>query len=77
MTATLCLIAYGAVMVYSASSPQGVVNGGGYGTSEFLMYLFAAGIGLIAMRVGERYGLRLLSKGGYERECENAISPHS
>src|ERR1700722_1577948 len=61
MTATLCLIAYGAVMVYSASAPQGVVNGSGYGTSEFLMYLFAAGIGLIAMRVGERYGLRLLT----------------
>src|SRR6202012_2714198 len=61
MTATLCLIAFGAVMVYSASSPQGVVNGGGYGTSEFLMYLFAAGIGLIAMRVGERYGLQLLT----------------
>jgi cell division protein FtsW len=61
MTATLCLIAFGAVMVYSASSPQGVVNGSGYGTGEFLMYLFAAGIGLIAMRVGERYGLRLLT----------------
>src|ERR1700691_3372592 len=61
MTATLCLIAFGAVMVYSASSPQGVVNGSGYGTGEFLMYLFAAGIGLIAMRVGERYGLQLLT----------------
>ena len=57
MTATLCLIAFGAVMVYSASSPQGVINGGGYGTSEFLMYLFAAGIGLVAMRLCERYGL--------------------
>src|SRR6201986_622057 len=61
MTATLCLIAFGAVMVYSASSPQGVVNGSGYGTSEFLMYLFAAGIGLVAMRGGEGYGLRLLT----------------
>lgn len=59
MTATLCLIAFGAVMVYSASSPQGAINGG-YGTSEFLMYLFAAGIGLIAMRLCEQYGLRLL-----------------
>ena len=62
MTATLCLIAFGAVMVYSASSPQGVINGGGYGTGEFLMYLFAAGIGLIAMRLSERFGLNLLSE---------------
>jgi cell division protein FtsW len=61
MTATLCLIAFGAVMVYSASSPQGVLNNGGYGASEFLMYLFAAAIGLVAMRLGEQYGLRLLT----------------
>ena len=27
MTATLCLLAFGAVMVYSASSPLGVLNG--------------------------------------------------
>jgi cell division protein FtsW len=62
MTATLCLIAFGAVMVYSASSPQGVLNGGGYGTGEFFMYLLAAVIGLVAMRVCERYGLRLLTE---------------
>src|SRR5579863_5167688 len=60
MTATLCLIAFGAVMVYSASSPEGAINGGGYGTSEFLMYLFAAGIGLVAMRLCEQYGLSML-----------------
>ncbi len=61
LTATLCLIAFGAVMVYSASSPEGAINGGGYGTSEFLMYLFAAGIGLVAMRLCEQYGLSLLT----------------
>lgn len=60
MTATLCLIAFGAVMVYSASSPIGVINGGGYGASEFLMYLFAAALGLVAMRLSEQYGLSLL-----------------
>ena len=60
MTATLCLIAFGAVMVYSASSPEGAINGG-YGTSEFLMYLFAAGIGLVAMRLCEQYGLNWLN----------------
>ena len=59
-TATLCLIAFGAVMVYSASSPEGAINGG-YGTSEFLMYLFAAGIGLVAMRLCERFGLSWLT----------------
>lgn len=61
MTATLCLIAFGAVMVYSASSPEGAINGGGYGTSEFLMYLFAAGIGLVAMRLCEQFGLKWLT----------------
>src|SRR5579859_2987395 len=61
MTATLCLIAFGAVMVYSASSPLGAINNGGYGTSEFLMYLFAAGLGLIAMRLGEQFGLGWLT----------------
>src|SRR5579863_8176757 len=62
VTATLCLLAYGAVMVYSASSGAGVIESGGYGTGEFVMYLLAAGIGLIAMRVLERYGLELLSE---------------
>lgn len=60
MTATLCLIAFGAVMVYSASSPEGAINGG-YGTSEFLMYLFAAGLGLVMMRLFEQFGLGWLT----------------
>jgi cell division protein FtsW len=60
LTATLCLIAFGAVMVYSASSPQGAINGG-FGASEFLMYLFAAGLGLVAMRLSEQYGLNWLT----------------
>jgi cell division protein FtsW len=62
VTATLCLLAYGAVMVYSASSPAGAIESGGYGTSEFLMYLFAAGIGLVMMRVLERRGLQWLNE---------------
>ena len=61
MTATLCLLAYGAVMVYSASSPAGVIESGGYGTGEFFMYLLAAAIGLVLMRVLERRGLQLLN----------------
>jgi cell division protein FtsW len=60
MTATLCLIAFGAVMVYSASSPIGVLHGGGSGTAEFLRYLIFGGIGLLAMHGLERRGLALL-----------------
>jgi cell division protein FtsW len=61
VTATLLLLAYGAVMVYSASSPLGAINGHGLGTGEFLMYLVAAGIGLVAMRITERHGIALLT----------------
>src|SRR5581483_2691358 len=51
MTATLCLLAFGAVMVYSASSPLGVLNGQGTGTGEFLRYLIFGGLGLAALLV--------------------------
>jgi cell division protein FtsW len=62
MTAALCLLAFGAVMVYSASSPLGVLGGqGGSGTAEFIRYLVFGGIGLIAMQVLERRGLALLT----------------
>ncbi len=61
MTAALCLLAFGAVMVYSASSPLGVLSGsgGGTGTGEFLRYLIFAAVGLGAMHVLERRGLEL------------------
>jgi cell division protein FtsW len=62
MTATLCLLAFGAVMVYSASSPLGVLSGrGGTGTSEFVRYLVFAGLGLVGMQIMSRRGLSLLS----------------
>src|ERR1700735_939527 len=58
MTATLCLLAFGAVMVYSASSPLGVLGGrGGSGAGEFFRYLVFGGIGLAAIYVLERRGL--------------------
>ena len=60
MTASLCLLAFGAVMVYSASSPLGVLGGRGNGTGEFLRYLAFGAIGLGAMHVLERRGLELL-----------------
>jgi cell division protein FtsW len=60
MTATLCLLAFGAVMVYSASSPLGVLNGQGNGTGDFFRYLAFGGIGLAAMYGLERRGVALL-----------------
>ena len=62
MTATLCLLAFGAVMVYSASSPTGVIARGGFGTGEFLRYLVFGALGLVAMHVLARRGLTLLNE---------------
>src|SRR5579863_2602381 len=59
MNATLCLLALGAVMVYSASSPLGVLSrSGGSGTGEFVRYLMFGGVGLLAMHVLARRGLQ-------------------
>src|SRR2546421_5023848 len=62
MTATLCLLALGAVMVYSASSPLGVLGGRGNGTGEFLRYLIFGAAGLGAMHVLARRGVELLDR---------------
>jgi cell division protein FtsW len=62
MTATLCLLAFGAVMVYSASSPLGVLSGQSTGTGEFLRYLIFAALGLVAMHILERRGLALMNR---------------
>jgi cell division protein FtsW len=62
ISATLCLLAFGAVMVYSASSPAGVLGGNGLGTGEFVRYLLFGGIGLIAMHLFSRRGLALLNE---------------
>jgi cell division protein FtsW len=58
LTATLCLLAVGAVMVYSASSARDLLKGGGDGTSFLAQYLVAAGLGLVALRVLSRLDLR-------------------
>ena len=60
LTATLCLLAFGAVMVYSASSPLGVLNGQGSGTGDFFRYLVFGGLGLAAMYGLERRGVALV-----------------
>jgi cell division protein FtsW len=60
MTATLCLLAFGAVMVYSASSPESAVSAaGGTGAGEFIRYVAFGSIGLGVMYLLERRGLAL------------------
>jgi cell division protein FtsW len=61
ITASLCLLAFGAVMVYSASSPLGgVLNGQGSGTGQLVRYVAFGAIGLVGMHVLSRRGLELL-----------------
>jgi cell division protein FtsW len=62
LSVTLCLLAFGAVMVYSASSPLGVLSArGGTGTGEFFRYLLFGAIGLAAMHVLSRRGIEILN----------------
>ncbi|HEX5195188.1 MAG TPA: putative lipid II flippase FtsW [Solirubrobacteraceae bacterium] len=62
MTATLCLLAFGSVMIYSASSPVGALAGGGSGAGEFLRYIVFVALGVVIMYALERHGLQLLSE---------------
>src|SRR5947209_10584755 len=58
LTATLCLLAFGAVMVYSASSATTVVQGHGYGSGYLVKYVVYGALGLIVMRVLARDGVQ-------------------
>lgn len=51
LTATLCLLAFGAVMVFSASSARSLLNSGGNGFYYLERTLIFGGIGLVAMRI--------------------------
>ncbi len=57
MTATLCLLAFGAVMVYSASSSRNLLVTGGNGTAFLVRYVLFGAVGLAAMHVLSRHGL--------------------
>jgi cell division protein FtsW len=57
LTATMCLLAFGAVMVYSASSATTLLQGGGYGGSYLIKLIIYGAIGLILMRVLARDGV--------------------
>ncbi|MDQ2630658.1 MAG: putative lipid II flippase FtsW [Actinomycetota bacterium] len=62
LTATLCLLALGAVMVFSASSTTRVLQDGGLSDSAFYLkrtLLFGA-VGLVIMHLVARHGLQLV-----------------
>src|SRR4051794_627013 len=61
-TATLCLIAAGAVMVYSASSAESLLDGSGDPAFFMKRYLMYGALGLVAMHVISRHGLAVLKK---------------
>ena len=62
LTATLCLLAFGAVMVYSASSATSLLQGHGNGSGYLVKYLVYGAIGLVLMRVLARDGVEKVEK---------------
>jgi cell division protein FtsW len=57
LTATLCLLAAGAVMVYSASSARTLLEGQGDGTSYLVKYLIYGALGFVVMQIVARMDL--------------------
>ena len=57
LTATFCLLAGGAVMVYSASSARTLLEGEGDGTAYLVKYLAYGALGLLLMHVISRVPL--------------------
>jgi len=62
LTATFCLLAGGAVMVYSASSARTLLEGNGNGAAYLVKYLGYGAVGLAGMHVLSRHGLELVRK---------------
>jgi cell division protein FtsW len=60
LTAALILLAFGAVMVYSASSARNLLQGHGDGTQFLVRYLMFGTFGLVVMHVMARRGVALL-----------------
>ena len=64
LTATLCLLAFGAVMVFSASSTTRVLADGDLSNSTFFLkrtVIFGV-VGLLVMHLLSKHGLRLVAK---------------
>jgi cell division protein FtsW len=57
LTATLCLLAFGAVMVYSASSTSALLQGEGNGSGELIKFVVYGALGLGLMHYLARDGL--------------------
>jgi cell division protein FtsW len=57
LTATLCLLALGAVMVYSSSSASTLLGGHGNGAGYLVRFVVYGGLGLALMRLLARDGL--------------------
>ena len=62
LTATLCLLALGAVMVFSASSTTRVLQDGGLSDSAFYLKrtLMFGAVGLVIMHLTARHGLKVV-----------------
>ena len=59
-TATLCLLAYGAVMVYSASSATSLLDGSGDPSYYLKRYLVFGAVGLVVLHLLSRRGLAVI-----------------
>src|SRR5918999_166456 len=59
-TATLCLLAAGTVMVYSASSAESLLTGPGDSAVYLKRYLLFGAIGLGVLHLASRHGLRVI-----------------
>jgi cell division protein FtsW len=57
LTATLCLLAFGVVMVYSSSSASTLLQGHGSGTGYLVKFVVYGALGLVVMRVLARDGI--------------------
>jgi cell division protein FtsW len=62
ITATLCLLAAGAVMVFSASSARTLLSGQGDGTSFMVKYVVYGALGFALMQIIARRGLEIIPK---------------
>ncbi len=60
LTATLCLLGFGAVMVYSASSATTLLQGHGTGSGYLIKFVVYGALGLLAMRMLARDGIARL-----------------
>jgi cell division protein FtsW len=59
-TATLCLLALGAIMVYSASSAESLLEGSGDPSYYLKRYAALAVVGVVVLQLASRHGLKVV-----------------